>query len=562
MNGPSSRNVAQLIVQCLEHEGVDFVFGIPGEENLHIIDALLDSSIRFITVRHEQGASFMADMYGALAGKAAVCLATLGPGAINLALGIANAQLDGHPLVAIVAQAGLDRTYRESHQVVDLGALFKPITKWVVTLNEPRSVAEVIRKAFKTAQSERAGSTVVILPEDVGSLPTPAAERPLIANQLQDSTPNGRQIERAARAVASAKNPIVLAGPGTSRDRACASLLQFSEHLDIPVATTFSGKGVFPEDHRNSIGAVGFMLHDYGNFAFDDADLVIAVGYDLIEYSPARWNTQRDKQIIHIHRLAAEVDGCYELTVGIEGNIAATLEALSRCCEPRTGRDRLTVERVRAQRMAELAAGRQDASFPLKPQRIVSDIRAAVGLDDIVLSDTGAQKMWMARLFPCYRPGTFVISNGLATMAFSLPGALGAKLARPQARVLASMGDGSFLMNSQELETAVRERIHFVVLVWVDGEYGLIKWKQELELGRSGYVKFGNPDFLLQAESYGAQGVRIKAANELLPALERALSFDGITIIECPVDYSENLKLSSRLLAASSTKLSDGPSVS
>lgn len=545
MSAASELNVSQLLVRCLEHEGVEVVFGIPGEENIHIVDALLDSRIRFIVTRHEQGASFMADMYGRLSGRAGVCLATLGPGAINLALGMADAQLDNHPVVALVAQAGLNRIFKESHQVVDLEAFFAPITKWTGTVSLPEATVEIARKAFKVAQTEPPGTTAVIVPEDVAQMP--AAGRPLKTSQPRGTDPSESQIKRAVALINEAKNPVVLAGPGVARDAACAELQRFVETLDVPVATTFAGKGVFPDDHANAMGTLGFMKHDYVNFGFDDADLVITVGYDLIEYAPARWNPDRDKTILHIHRMPAEVDANYELAVGVQGGIGATLDAIIAHQPVCSGANHQRMGKLQGMLREELGRGEADDGFPLKPQRIIADIRAVMGREDIVLCDTGALKMWMARLYPCYAPRTCLISNGLATMGFSLPGAIGARLACPDRKVLATMGDGSYLMNSQELETAMREKIPFVVLVWVDREYGLIKWKQELEIGRPAYIDFTNPDFLKQAGSYGCRGVRIGAAKELRPALIDALAQDTVTIIECPVDYSENTRLTDKL---------------
>jgi len=545
LSAASELNVSQLLVQCLEHEGVEVVFGIPGEENIHLVDALLDSRIRFILTRHEQGASFMADIYGRLSGRAGVCLATLGPGAINLALGMADAQLDNHPVVALAAQAGLNRIFKESHQVVDLEALFEPITKWTGTITLPEATVEIVRKAFKVAQTECPGTTAVILPEDVAEMP--ARGRPLKTSQPRGTDPSESQIRRAVALINEAGNPVVLAGPGVARDGASAALLRFVETLDVPVATTFAGKGVFPDDHANAMGTLGFMQHDYVNFGFDDADLVITVGYDLIEYAPARWNPGRDKTILHIHEMPAEVDASYELAVGVQGNIAATLDAIIAHKPECGGVNHERMRKLQGMLREELERGEADDGFPLKPQRIIADIRAAMGREDIVLCDTGALKMWMARLYPCYAPGTCLISNGLATMGFSLPGAIGARLACPERRVLATMGDGGFLMNSQELETAMREKLPFVVLVWVDHQYGLIKWKQEMEIGRPAYIDFTNPDFLKQAESYGCRGVRITAAKDLRPALIDALAQDTVTIIECPVDYGENARLTDKL---------------
>src|SRR5438034_7085628 len=327
MTARNEPNVAQLLVSCLENEGVEYVFGLPGEENLHVIDAIASSSIRFITTRDERGAAFMADAYGALTGKAGVCLATLGPGAINLLLGIANAQLDSHPLVALTAQAGLDRLYKESHQVVDLVSLFRPVTKWGDQVTRPGSAPELIRKAFKQAQTERPGATFVILPEDVAELP--AEGDPLPVNVPHDPSPSVDQVHRAAHVLAQSTHPVVLAGAGVARDHAMGSLLRFSERLQVPVATTFLGKGVFPDDHPNALGTIGLMVKDHANFGFDRADVVIAVGYDLVEYSPSRWNPARDKRIVHVHRTVAEVDANYSLAVGVQGSIAASLDEIA-----------------------------------------------------------------------------------------------------------------------------------------------------------------------------------------------------------------------------------------
>jgi acetolactate synthase I/II/III large subunit len=539
----ASRNVAQLIVECLENEDVEFVFGLPGEENLQMIDALADSSIRFITTRDERGAAFMADTYGALTGKAGVCLATLGPGAINLMLGIANAHLDSHPLLAIAAQAGLDRIYKESHQFVDLISLYRPITKWGDMVTVPDAAPEMVRKAFKQAETERPGATFIILPEDVAELE--AEGEPLPVNVPRDPSPAPEQVHRAAHVLEAAKHPVVLAGPGVARDGAMEALILFSERLNLPVATTFLGKGVFPDDHPNALGTIGFMVKDYANFGFDEADVVVAVGYDLVEFSPSRWNPNRDKQIIHVHRTVAEVDGHYTLAVGLQGSIGETLDAMG--SSSYVHRISGAVPPVRGLVREELEIGAGDDAFPVKPQRLVADIRAAMDREDIVLCDTGAVKMWMARLYPTYRPNTCLVSNGLATMAFSLPGAFAAKLVNPERKVLAAMGDGAFLMSVAEIETAVRERVPFVILVWVDGGYGLIRWKEEINLGRTAAVSFGNPDFVQLAESFGARGYQIGSAGELLPTLRKALDDDVVSVIACPVDYTENARLIERL---------------
>ncbi|HVN63098.1 MAG TPA: acetolactate synthase large subunit [Candidatus Binataceae bacterium] len=537
---------ANLLVRCLEREGVKYIFGIPGEENIHLVDALKRSSIRFILVRHEQGAAFMADMYGRVTGQAGVCIATLGPGAINLLLGVADAHTDSAPLVAISAQVALSRIYKESHQSVDLTAMFRPVAKWSDTVLRPEAIPEMVRKAFKLAQTERPGAVYLSVPEDIEKLPTPRGVGPLPINIVYDMAPSAGQIKRAAAVLKNAKAPIVLAGHGAARNDAGAALVRFSERLGIPVATTFMGKGVFPDDHPNALGALGFMRHDYANFGFDRADAIVCVGYDLQEYAPERINPDRSKAIVHVHRYPAEVDANYHVAVGIEGNISESLDALVDAVKRKIGRAR-TGAKIRGLLQRELSAGAKHSAFPLKPQRIVAEIRRAMGRDDVVLVDTGAVKMWMARLYPAYAANTCLISNGLATMAFSLPGALAVKLACPDRKVLAVMGDGSFLMNSQELETAVREKIPFTALIWEDHAYGLIKWKMDLELGRDSHCDFTNPDFVAYAESFGVKGYRVNSAAELLPTLQSALASNRVSLVVCPVDYSENLALTKML---------------
>ena len=542
----SQSAAARLLVECLENEGVEFVFGIPGEENIRLVDALNGSSIRFILARSEQGASFMADMYGRVTGRAGVCAATLGPGAINLLLGVADANSDSTPLVAITAQVGLDRIHKETHQFVDLPAMFRPVSKWADTVLTPGAIPEMVRCAFKIAETERPGATYLAVPEDVEAMPAPEDARTLPVNRVRAEAPSPSQIARGAEALAAARRPIVLAGHGAARAGAQAALVRFSERLGIPVATTFHGKGVMPDDHPNALGAIGFMVHDYTNFGFDRADLIVSVGFELQEMPPMRINPRGDKAIIHIHRFPAAVDACYNVSVGIEGDIPAALDNLT-AAVVKTFEVNPDASAIRGMLVKELEGGRDDTSFPVKPARLVSDIRRAMGRDDIVLADTGAIKMWMARLYPTYAPNTCLISNGLATMAFALPGAVGVKLAEPERKVLAVMGDGSFMMNSQEIETAIRVGAPFVILIWTDGSYGLIKWKMDLAMHRHSHVDFTNPDFVAYAESFGARGYRITAADELLPVLREALEGDGVSVIACPVDYRENDALTDRL---------------
>ncbi|WP_406432804.1 acetolactate synthase large subunit [Streptomyces sp. NBC_01589] len=541
-----TEDVAHLMVRCLEAEGVEYVFGIPGEENIRFVDALNNSGIRYVLVRHEQGASFMAEMYGRLTGRAGVCSATLGPGAINLLLGTADATTNSTPLVALAAQGSLARLHKESHQVIDLVSMFAPVTQWAACVQTPDAVPEVMRKAFKTAQSERPGAVFLAVPEDIEAARSTRPLAPLQVDTVRADAPSPSQIARAADALATARCPVVLAGHGAARAGASAALVRFAEKLNLPVATTFHGKGVFPDDHPNALGAVGFMRHDYSNFGFDAADVLVCVGYEVQEFDPAKINPDSKKRILHLHRFPAEVDAHYPVTVGVEGDLSQSLDALA-AAVPGTFSCKAAGQRIRALLTEELDYGKRSAASPLVPQRVVADVRAALDREDIVLVDTGAGKMWMARLYPAYEPNTCLVSNGLSTMGFALPGAIAAKLARPERKVLAMMGDGSFLMNSQELETAVREHVPLTVLVLVDGEYGLITWKMELELGRHGHTRFTNPDLVAYAESFGARGHFIKSADELLPVLRRALEEDAVSVIACPIDYSENLRLTDRL---------------
>jgi len=537
---------AQLMVKCLENEGVSVVFGVPGEENIRFIQALAASPIRYVLTRHEQGAAFMAEMYGRVTGRAAVASATLGPGAINMQLGVADATTNSTPLVAISAQVGQDREYKESHQYVDLVSMFAPITRWADGVPTSRAIPEMVRKAFKLAETERPAAVYLAVPEHIDADEADYDLTPLPRNVVRAEAPSPGQVQRAVEILRNAKRPVVLAGHGAARGDATAALVRFSDELGVQVANTFHGKGVMPDDHTNSIGTLGFMRRDYVNFGFETADVVIAVGYELQEFDPVRINPAGDKKIIHIHRFPAEVDVHYPVSVGIIGDISESLNALTAALAghrfdyddtaPGSG---LLAD--------EFARGQQDSRFPLAPQRIVADTRAALGRSDVVLVDTGATKMWMARLYPTYERNTCLISNGLSTMAFALPGAIGVKIAEPDVKVLAVAGDGAFLMNSQEIETAVREQIPLVVLIWEDGGYGLIEWKMDLELGEHHYVSFTNPDVVKFADSFGAKGYRITEADQLLPTLKTALADDGVSLIACPVDYSENLRLTDTL---------------
>ncbi|RMF23551.1 MAG: acetolactate synthase large subunit [Deltaproteobacteria bacterium] len=536
-------NAAQLLVRCLENEGVTTVFGIPGEENLDVMDALLDSSIRFVTTRHEQGAAFMADVYGRLTGRAGVCLSTLGPGATNLVTGVADANMDGAPIVAIAGQAATTRLHKESHQVLDLVDLFQPISKYATQILEPEITPEVVRKAFKVAEAEKPGASFIDFPENIAGA-TVDDKEPLRAQKPKPPAPPAEKVAEAVRLLSGARFPMILAGHGVIRAGASDQLVRLAERLSIPVTTTFMAKGAIPFSHELSLGAAGLQSKDYVSCGFDRADVIVAVGYDLVEYHPHLWNPDKDRTIIHVDARPAEVDEHYIVAVGVVGDIAASLEAIAAQATPRSSNDAAGLRRAI---VAETERDAGDDGFPVKPQRIIADLRRALAPEDIVISDVGAHKMWMARMYRAERPNTCLISNGFAAMGIAVPGAIAAKLVHPDRGVVAVTGDAGFLMNSQEIETAVRVGTPIVVLIWNDNGYGLIEWKQRLTFGRESHVHFGNPDFVEYARSFGARGRRIERAADLLPALKEALEAPAVTLIDCPVDYSENVKLTERL---------------
>jgi acetolactate synthase-1/2/3 large subunit len=540
---------AEMLVRCLENEGVRFVFGLPGEENLEVMDALLDSPLRFIETRHEQGAAFMADVHGRLSGKAGVCLSTLGPGATNLLTGVVDAYLDRAPLVAITGQASLTRRHKESHQSIDVLSLFRPVTKWNASLPRAEVIPEAVRKAFKIAQAEKPGSTHLELPEDVAEerVPDESALRPLFVQAPVMPEPAPAQIARAVRAVGGARRPLILAGNGVVRGRAHEAVREFARRLRIPVVHTFMAKGVLPDSDPLSLYTIGLPMRDYASAVVEQADVVLALGYDFVEYAPCFWNPHRDKRIVHVDVSPAEVDEHYIVEVGVLGDLRLSLESIGaglEPCDPRWAEE--ARRRVLDGFEAELAG---PPAWPMRPQPLLRALRAALAPDDLVLCDVGAHKLWMARMFPCEAPNSCIISNGFAAMGIAVPGAIAAKLLFPERRVIAVAGDGGFLMNAQELETAVRLDLPFVVLVWRDGGYGVIRWKQLLRFGRTSSVEFGNPDLGASAGSFGARGFRVTEPSELRPVLEEALGCGRLAVIDCPVDYGENLRLSERLAA-------------
>lgn len=538
-------NTADLLVKCLEEEGVKYIFGIPGEENLEVMNAIYESSIEFITTRHEQGAAFMADVYGRLTGKAGVCLATLGPGATNLVTGVADAHSDGAPLVAITGQVGTERMHITSHQFLDLCKMFEPITKRTKMIVRPNTVNEIVRIAFKYAESEKPGACHIDLPVNIAKMLVDPCEKPLIKKIPPKEFAELETIEDAAAEIFKSQNPVILVGSSAVRAGASEALTKFATDLKIPVIVTMMSKGIISCDNPYFISTIGIPQKDYVNKVIENADLVIAVGYDIVEYAPSKWNPSGNIEIIHIDNRPAHINKLYQTKVEVVGDISDSLLKIAR----RTTRKEEPKEalEIKTKMLLEHMSYSDDMSFPMKPQKILSDVRKVMGPDDILVSDVGAHKMWIARHYNCYKSNTCIISNGFATMGIGVPGAIAAKLINPDKNILTITGDGGFMMNCQEIETAVRIGTPFVTLIFNDSNYGLIKWKQLDQYGKSCYVDFSNPDFVKLAESMNAKGYRIESAADLIPTLEEAFKQTVPAIIDCKVDYDENIKLTEYL---------------
>jgi acetolactate synthase I/II/III large subunit len=537
------RKASDVFVECLEAEGVRYVFGIPGEETLDLSESLANSSIEFVAVRHEQGGAYMADAYGRLTGRAGVCLGTLGPGATNLVTAVADAFLDRAPLVALTGQSDLERMHKESHQYIDLIGILRPVVKWNARVSSPEIVPEVVRKAFKVAESEKPGATHLELPEDVMARPLDAS--PLPRRAIVQPEPGPRELQRAADLIDSAENPIALAGNGAIRGHASRALRAFCHTTGIPVAETFMAKGLVDFEDPKGLGTVGLQARDYEMAGFGAADLVIAIGYDLVEHAPEHWNPHRDKRIVVIDSVPAEIDEFFMPEVELIGDIAHVLARLA------AGSTR-SVTTAGASRLHEVVMGafsdaHDDDHFPMRPPRVLWDIRQALGREDMLVSDVGLHKLWIGRMFPAHEPGTVLIANGLAGMGFALPTAIAAKLVYPKRRVVAVSGDGGFLMNCQELETAVRLRTPVVNVVWVNGEFGSIAWKQDKKFGRHFDVGFGNPDFVKLAQAFGMPAWHCTSAREFAIRLNEALALDLPSLIAVPIDYSIDVALSEAL---------------
>lgn len=541
----NTKSVAQFLVECLEAEGVDTIFGIPGEENLALVQAIKQSpTIRFITTRHEQGAAFMADVYGRLTGKSGVCLSTLGPGATNLITAVADAQEDGAPLIALTGQVGTERMHLTSHQNIDLHAIFAAITKRSKQIIYPESVSEIVRIAFKYAESRKPGASHIDLPVNVASMRVPLDLQPLRHEFNALVQADQESIQLAADIINQAKSPLIFVGASAVRSNCSTAVEMLSDRGNIPVLNTMMAKGMLPFRNEHSLNTLGISHFDWQNVAMDQADVIICIGYDLVELAPKRWNPNNLKKIIHIDVSQSHIDAHYQPLIQVVGDITLALNDLTSLIQANPNQ---SYRMIRKALDDEFEIDQKDESFPIKPQRVLADVRKVLDDQDIVLSDVGAHKMWIARNYSCNQPNTCLISNGFATMGIALPGALAAKLLYPKRNILAICGDGGFLMNCQELETAVREKINIVVLIFNDDGYGLIRWKQQDRHEEPTFVDFSNPDFLKLAESFGCAGFRISSAQDIIPTLEKAFSLDVPVIIDCPIDYHENNVLTARL---------------
>jgi acetolactate synthase-1/2/3 large subunit len=537
---------SDLLIKCLENEGVEFVFGIPGEETLDLMDSLSKSNIRFVLTRHEQAAAFMSDAYGRLSGKAGVCLSTLGPGATNLLTGIADAFLDRVPLVAITGQADLKRIHKESHQYIDIVENFETVTKWSTRIEVPDVVPEVVRKAFKVAETEKPGAVHLELPDNIASMETNKThETPIPPIRARRSSPDRQSLRHAADLIEKSASPVILAGNGVVRKNAASQLRKFAELFNIPVVTTFMGKGAITAASKCYIGTIGLTKDRQIPDVFKKADLVVAIGYDLVEYAPRMWNPDQDKKIVHIDFTTSEVDLHYVPQIEINSDIRETLELLEGMisCNKKTE----YISTLHEELVETFEKDGTMDSWPVRPQRVLYAIRKVMGNDDIVISDVGTHKLWVGKFYPVYGNNTLLISNGFASMGFALPAAIGAKLLYPDKRVLAVCGDGGFLMNVQEIETASRLGLNVVIVIFDDSSYNLTKWKSMSKFGNAFAVDFSNPDFVKLADSFGVDGVRIQSSDTIEQALTWAFSRKGPVIVDVPINYSSNESLTGLL---------------
>jgi acetolactate synthase-1/2/3 large subunit len=540
---------SDLFVECLKEEGVEYVFGVPGEENADFMVSLERSErVRFVLTRHEQGAAFMAEVYGRLTGHTAGCLGTLGPGATNLITGVADSNMDRAPMLVLTGQGSTARLHKESHQIMNVVEMFTPVTKWATTVYNADTIPEIVRKAVRIARSEKPGAVHVELPEDVARHPTEA--RPMTVRRYRRPATDDKTVDRAFELIRAARRPVIIAGNGTIRRRASKQLRQLCEQTGIGVLSTFMAKGAVDMDAPYCLYTIGLGAKDIPTLAVDEADLVITLGFNMVEYHPRLWNPRADKRIVHADFLPAEIDEHYHPEIELVGDLAHTLWMLNERLRTRgvPEFDPTVRDDVRARMQKELAVHVDDKTVgSIRPQKMLGDVREVLGPHDILLSDVGAHKMWVARHFHCHEPNTCLIPNGFCSMGFALPGAIAAAMVHPGRCVLGIAGDAGFVMNEQEMETARRQNVKLTMLVWEDHAYGLIAWKQESEFGRHTDLGFGNPDWTQLAAAFGWNGHRVEASTEFAGTLARALDEPGPSLVVVPVDYRENMLLNERL---------------
>jgi len=540
---------AELFVRCLETEGVRHVFGVPGEENEDLLFALDESDqIEFVPTRHEQGAAFIADVWGRLTGQAGVCLSTLGPGATNLLTGVADANLDKAPLVAITGQGSTTRLHHESHQYIDVVDMLRPITKWNTSIGDARIVTEAVRKAFKVATLEKPGATHLELPEDVAGREVSGRVEPIMPRKTRRASPDPTALAQAVEILRGAQRPLILAGNGAIRTRASRDLTELATTHGIPVAHTFMGKGAVSDRHRVSLLAMGLGFRDYVMEAMDQADVVLTVGYDIAEYDPEAWNRDLDKTVIHVDFVPADVFTHYTPEVEVVCDAPAALRGVTRAlADDGLDLDRSWYLPIRERILDDIASYALSDGDEFTVPGVLNVLREVLPDDGLLISDVGSHKMWIARNFPTYCPNGCIISNGLASMGIALPGGIAAALADPERPVVAAMGDGGFLMNVQELETATRLGVGFTCIVFVDNDYGLISWKQRQTRDRAVGTALTNPDLEALADSFGIDGYRPTSVPELRGVLSAVVPSGRLSLIEISIDPSVNGALLERL---------------
>ena len=533
-------------IKALENEGVEYIFGIPGEENLDFLDSMRDSKIKLILTRHEQGAGFMAATYGRLTGQPGVCLATLGPGATNFLTPAAYAQLGAMPMLMITGQKPIKESKQGRFQIVDIVKAMDPVTKYTKQIVDGNNIPSVVREAFRIAIEERPGAVHIELPEDVAAEESPdrlfevvGHRRPLADQQALDE---------AVEMIQQAKMPLLLIGAGANRKRAGEALTNFVNKTGIPFFNTQMGKGVIDERHPLYLGTAALSANDFLHCAINRADLIINVGHDVIEKPPFFMDEEDGRKVIHLNFFPAEVDDVYFPQLNVVGDIADSVERLSDLIRDTSNWDFSYYMRVKDEVENHLTKYFEDKRFPILPQRVVNTLRTKLDDDSIVTLDNGVYKIWFARNYKCYEANTLLLDNALATMGAGLPSAMTAKLINPDKKVVAVCGDGGFMMNSQELETAVRLGLNIVVIVLNDSSYGMIKWKQE-DMGMPNFgLDYNNPDFVTYAESYGAKGYRPKSCEDFQNILDKCLTTDGVHLIDLHVDYSLNHSILNVLL--------------